>query len=131
MTYCAFLIATASESLDWYSCGSVFGSVMILVTLTWIPPIWETKLPQKFSAATTLMTGPEEDPDAVRAAGGSASFMAAAGACGGTGRTAVDLAVAIDLDPIAGGGSGVLPLGPGGVDTEAPGAGGALRTYAA
>jgi hypothetical protein len=28
----------------------------MLVTLTWVPPSWETRLPQKFSAATTLIT---------------------------------------------------------------------------
>ena len=35
------------------------GSVTMLRTEVWLPPIWDTRLPQKFSAATTLTTPPE------------------------------------------------------------------------
>ena len=42
---------------------------MMLVTLTWVPPSCETRLPQKLSAATTLTTSPGP-PTASRAVGG-------------------------------------------------------------
>jgi len=38
-----------------YSCGSALGSVTTLCTLTFPPPSWVTRLPQKFSPATTSM----------------------------------------------------------------------------
>ena len=41
------------------------GLVMMLTTSAWVPPSWETMLPQKFSAATTLTTRPAvAEPDA-------------------------------------------------------------------
>src|SRR5947199_3615944 len=47
--------ARASLVLLSYSCGSALGSVTTLCTLTFAPPSWVTRLPQKFSPATTSM----------------------------------------------------------------------------
>src|SRR5205807_2454358 len=53
MTKFAFAIARAFAALLSYSCGSAFGSETILSTCVWVPPSCDTRLPQKFSAATT------------------------------------------------------------------------------
>src|SRR5208282_1898778 len=53
ITSCALEMAIASELFTWYSCGSAFGSVTMLRTEVWLPPSWDIRLPQKFSAATT------------------------------------------------------------------------------
>src|SRR5579859_5691623 len=67
MTYCALAKARASPVLLSYSCGSAFGSVTMLVTLTCDPPSWLAMLPQKFSAATTCKTVPDAPPVALEA----------------------------------------------------------------
>src|SRR2546426_229129 len=55
MTSLASAKARASFVLPSYSCGSALGSVTTLCTVTSEAPSWETRLPQKFSPATTLM----------------------------------------------------------------------------
>src|SRR5579872_6728437 len=56
MTSWALEMSAASAGLASYSCGSVFGSETMLVTLAWVPPSCDARLPQKFSAASTWMT---------------------------------------------------------------------------
>src|SRR5438445_12671377 len=53
MTKFAFAIARAFAALLSYSWGLAFGSETILSTCVWVPPSCDTRLPQKFSAATT------------------------------------------------------------------------------
>src|SRR5216684_1646724 len=55
-----------------YECGSVAGLVMMLVTVAWEPASWRTMLPQKFSAATTLIELEDEYEDAVEGAAADA-----------------------------------------------------------
>src|SRR5436190_24366919 len=55
MTSLASANARASLVLLSYSCGSALGSVTTLCTLTFAPPSWVTRLPHKFSPATTSM----------------------------------------------------------------------------
>src|SRR5947207_12384249 len=55
MTNLASANARASLVLLSYSCGSALGSVTTLCTLTFEPPSCATRLPQKFSPATTSM----------------------------------------------------------------------------
>src|SRR2546429_8099364 len=55
MTNLASANARASPVLLSYSCGSALGSVTTLCTLTFPPPSWVTRLPQKFSPVTTSM----------------------------------------------------------------------------
>src|SRR2546421_2901041 len=55
MTNLASANARASLVLLSYSCGSALGSVTTLCTPTFEPPSCATRLPQKFSPATTLM----------------------------------------------------------------------------
>src|SRR5579862_5362402 len=48
-------MARASAGLDSYSWGSALGSETMLRTWTWRPPSWVARLPQVFSAATTVI----------------------------------------------------------------------------
>ena len=60
----------ASAGLVSYSCGSVFGFETMLVTLTFVPPSWDTRLPQKFSAATIRMSEAELEGEELELAPG-------------------------------------------------------------
>ncbi len=60
-TYFAPAMARLSLGFASYECGSVAGLVMMLVTATWEPPSWRTMLPQKFSAATTVIEADDVD----------------------------------------------------------------------
>ena len=56
MTNWTAAMARPSAAVDSYSCGSASGLLMTLTTLACVPPSCSARLPQKFSAATTLMT---------------------------------------------------------------------------
>jgi hypothetical protein len=48
----------------------VFGFETMLTTLTFVPPSWDTRLPQKFSAATTRMVDVELEGEELELAPG-------------------------------------------------------------
>src|ERR1700732_2278606 len=55
----------ASAAVASYECGSVWGLVMIEVSVTLVPPSCAAIEPQKFSAATTVILPPEAADDAL------------------------------------------------------------------
>src|SRR5712691_405330 len=78
ITSCAEAMVLASVAVGSYECGSALGLVMMLISVTWVPPSCRAMLPQKFSAAATTIF-PAGSPPAA-AAGEAAVEQPAAGA---------------------------------------------------